>query len=457
MPRVLRTTFALLDLQEETFRTRDGGELGDCPRSDGVAWDLVAPLHMVGDDFGGAGWAHSAPGDTFGARARLEAVGGLYPVDETARTASSPLLGPAAGLRAWQGIELFYYQPTDTEILFRVEDADEVARWWNGAAWATATTDGHWNDAADVQEHFSALASTVRSLRVVARLATLDDGATPAFYGARVAYGCREASDLDDALLRTLLASLRSSLMVTGYLEREADGTSTLPVGDEQLLDVRELQGAWNLTADPNELSDLAPAASLAAGNVTASTPTPAVMTWDAGDVPDAGDVVRVEFGYVPLLVVAQHRDIQSLDRLPAVYIAPQASALEPGQGEPMLVRDLAASPPTATALAVPDLLTVRLELRVVAELSTEVQRVITALRAWLGGARGRTLVSPETARIVEVRELDDFEASTAALAQGVHEARATWALIFQSSRALAASATTLVREGGIDIAAEES
>ena len=132
-------------------------------------------------------------------------------------------------------------------------------------------------------------------------------------------------------------------------------------------------------------------------------------------------------------------------------------SPTEPGQGEPMLVRDLAASPPTATALAVPDLLTVRLELRVVAELSTEVQRVITALRAWLGGARGRTLVSPETARIVEVRELDDFEASTAALAQGVHEARATWALIFQSSRALAASATTLVREGGIDIAAEES
>ena len=457
MARVLRTTFALLDLQEETFRTREGGELGDCPRSDGVAWDLVAPLHLVGDDVSGAAWLHTAAGDTFGARARLEAVGGLYPVDGEPRTASSPLLGPAAGLRTWQAIELFYSAPTDTEILFRVADEDDDALWWSGAAWVAATLDGHWSEAADIAAHFAELPSTLRSLRVVARLATLDDGATPAFYGARVAYGCREASDLDDALLRTLLASLRSELVVMGYLEREADGTDALALGDEQLLDVREIQGAWNLTTDADELVDLAPAATLTAGNVTASTPTPAILTWGSGDEPASGDVVRVEFGYVPLLVMAQHRDIQSLDRLPAVYLSPQASALEPGQGEPMLIRDLAASPPTAQALAVPDLLTVRLELRVVAELATEVARVITALRAWLGGARGRTLVSPETARIVEVRELDDFEASTAALAQGVHEARATWGLIFQSSRALAASATTLVREGGIDMAAEES
>lgn len=471
MARQLQALTATLTLDPKAYRLRAGQAVGACPRSDteAVAWEQVGPTNRLGLDELRAGFEGRDDADRYQARATL-AQGWATDADYDTgangpRTARTWTL-EAAGVRAWLGLELAYVEPdADTSVLFRLYDGDTGDElYWTGAEWAAGTpgddTAAEWNTGPDLQAGFPSLPGNVRRLAVLAWLRTDTKDARPGFYGARVAYAVRQVAPLDDALIRTLLASLRAELRATGVMEWETEATTAsvelVPAGldvgpDPFAYQVTGVDAVFNLTDDPDELTELP--GSFAGGTWTPTTPIP------------AGKVVRLEFRYVPDLVARRHQDVEALARLPAIYLAPSGPpALSYRPQGAFLVRNLEADPPTALELPDPELVTVPLELRVVAELGADVERLAQALTTWLAtrpdGAPGlgqaRELVSPETGQVVQVRATSRPVETPALLAQGVAEARASWLLTFARASAHTVTTAPLVNEAGPTLSVQE-
>lgn len=444
MTRRIQPHVAELALLPRLVELHDGAGayLPHGPTTGAVVWEVPSPTDRCAGSIWGSTWA-GAGEDSYGARARLPGVAGTYVTDAVFdvgvngyRWAGTWSLS-AAAVRAWLGIELLFDAPAGTTVRFRLYDG--TSAWWYDPilGWEIATGASEWNTQAELQAHFTTWPSTQRRLQVRARLSTTTATATPSFFGARVAYGCREIGDLDDAFLRTLLAALRSSVTATAIREWTTTATTTsVALNDgETAYDLLGVEAAYNLTADPAEASPLA--GTYAAGTWTPTTPIA------------VGKRLRIEFSHRPDLVFWRHREAQALARLPVVIFEPTgAIARWPGQGQD-LVRNLLATVPTALELQAPDRWEVEVAVRVVAEWWRDADQVAQRVRAWLGRSGYRRLVSPETARIVDVRLLDSPAPSPAVLAQGVHEQRMRLLVGCQAAGGEALVSIPLVAEGG--------
>lgn len=437
MARHLQTYVRRLDLETGSYELYDGQAVAaptTTPNGEGPAWRV----HEIGSDRADEGWLAWAtlPSD---------AEGG-YVVDADAggeRTIRTPTI-EASRARAWQAIELHAVEPAGTSVRYRLWDG-AAAWWWTGAAWSTPGA-GEWNTAAELAAHVATFPATTRTLAVIARLSSTRSTATPMFYGADVAYGCAVVGDLDDALIRTLQQSIRDELTATTEARvKLGEATDTVELVTEQQYTLTGVAAAYNLTDDPYEAAPLS-------GTFTAGDPAVLVL---AG-AQDEGDVLLLELEYSPDVVVRRHREIEQVAALPAIRIYPTTDDEQlGGQGE-QLVRDLEASPPTALALRAPHLLRVSLEVRVIAALGNDAERLVRALRTgWLRSG-GRVLVSPDTGRVISVAEVTPFRAVVGSLAMGVVEHRATWALTCELANADTADDAVLVRAGGVAVSTED-
>lgn len=456
MARRLQTVILTLSLDPDSYERRTGASVGDVPRAptrDAVSWEIAAALHQVGDGFQGSTWEGTGP-DRWTSCATLPQVGGSYTTDADfiggARTARTPTM-EAAGLRAWYAVELAYTEPLDdlgaqsgATVRFRLWDGS-TALWWSGIEWEAPPSSTDWNTAAEVQEHFAELPASIRELAVIAKLGTTSPDYAPRFYGARVAFGVRQVSAWDNAMLRTVIASLRDSLEITGVIEFRTDTEAEaidVP-GAEWPYAVTGVEAVWDLTDDPDELEALP--GTWSAGVWTPTTPIP------------SGHLVRVEFAYTPDVVARRHQDVEDLARLPAVYIASAGTPERVIRAQDVVeVRDTTTDPPTALVLAGADLVTLTLQVRVVAELGSDTERIAQAVRSWLGPRGYRHLISPETGEPVTVRETSPAVEVAELLAQGVVEARAAWLLSYYSPRETAHHSEVLVRADGTTFTATD-
>lgn len=424
----MQAVATLLDLEPRSYELRDGQAVGAPtrgPTSTDVSWRRVeASVRDVGFE-----WGATLPRGATGQVAVSEAG---------PRTIRTPRLA-ATGIRSWQRLELYDDAPTGSSVTYRLRTGG-VEYYWTGAAWAAATLAAHWSTRAQVVGNVATLTAAGRDLAVVARLATTDAAVAPWFYGALVVAGVREVGDLDDALLRSCLASLRAVVTYTTVVERLAPtgGLSSVRLsGDGADFDVEAtaVEAAYDATDDAGEATPLS--GSLASGVFTLATPLA------------AGKVLRLYVVARPSIVARAHRDAVELDRLPAVYLAPAGvpAATWAGQG-PTVVRDVDAA--TGASLAAPESLEQDLGVRVVAELGSDLQRVLRALSVWLGAGGSRSLVSPVSGRIVDIRAITAPYETTGTLAQGVVEARAVWRVSYRAERADILRAVDLVAPGGL-------
>lgn len=453
MARKLQLHLLDLLLQAAQYEHLEGVAVGNVPRSDAdaVVWDLASAVRGTQED--GRGWVGATPGAVFYARASLlEDAAGVYETDTTydvafngERTALTPTM-TAAAVRQWTAVELLYTEagedlaaPTAT-VRFRVHDgAGDL--WWDGGAWAAATTSAHWNTAADIQTNVATLTTTARKFAIRAWLKTSDKNYAPSFYGVRVLYGCRMISAYDDALLRTVKASLIAELRAYGVSEflalaGEVAAVTVAGAASHEWAgyDTTDVLAVFNLTNDPDEAAELA-------GVFAAGVWTPAVAL-------GVGDLVRLEFEFRPDVVARRHVDATLIEQLPAVYIGPTGAPVETLIGQAThLVHDLNATPATAIVVSSYETITQALDVRIISELGADVQRIGVALRAWLGGSGYRKLVSPETAQAVTVRQTDTLTETTGTLAQGVVEARARWLLTWSSPQRETVGTTTLASQ----------
>lgn len=449
-------------------------DVGEIVRSDDdlVVWDVISPGWRAGAT--GVGGFAGVAGDTFEARATLPATrasddvllrhggdGGdldpdgdgvyryTYVTDADAgedRTVRTPRL-VAAGVREWKAIEPLIAVPdapadvvgAGAAVTFRLWDGtDEL--YHDGIEWRAAAA-GEWNTEAELVAAFPELPGNVRTLALVARLGTTDERVAPAFYGCRVCYRCRQVDALDDALIRTVLDSLRDELRPTGVMVWDTTATTASvnladDVAGEFAYDVQTVDAVFNLTADPDELAPLA--GTFAAGVWTPATPIA------------SGKRVRLEFSYLPHLVASLHYEAVQLETLPAVYLAPTGEAEVVQPGGYLEVRDTTVAAPTSERLRHPASVQQPLEVRLVAGLASDTRRLRQALADWLGEAGVRTMISPETGELIEVRQTRPPADTGGAFAQGVVEARAGWLLTYPRQGRETTTTTNLLRDGGL-------
>ena len=455
MARALRSIVVCLELLPVVYAARNVQEVGDPPRAptrDDLVWEIYRSVRATTAP---GGWAGQVAGDVFPARVTLPLVDGLVLTDAVFDTATNghrivdaPILR-GLGIRAWQALELLHDAPDGSTVDYRLHDGT-ADRYWTGSAWAIATDpDAHWSTQGDVQANAPAFPVTGRELTVRARLGSTDPSARPAFYGASVAYGVRQFGDEDDALIRTLVERLRAELRSVGVSKTTTAGGSgagPFPIAAEFTYDLTDMLAVFNVTDDAGESTEL-PGAFVP--QVDGTPGTPATWTPDVA-IADGKDVL-FEFEYAPTVITARHRDHVKIDRTPAVLLMPGGGTPERHIGQGLqLVRDLTVDPPTAVGIAAPALITLSLDLAVISELGADVRRLQSDLREFLQGTGYRSFVSPETGRIVTVREITTLRSTTGLLSQGVNEARGSWELRFHATGAASLQPVNLTRVGGI-------
>jgi hypothetical protein len=97
--------------------------------------------------------------------------------------------------------------------------------WWNGVAWAAATTVAHWNDQATMWSNVASFTSTTVAVRV--RLTTDDPKYTPLLWSVSIGVGLPSDYDIIDDLMRRGVLTLLAGVRATGRVRL---GTVAAPV-----------------------------------------------------------------------------------------------------------------------------------------------------------------------------------------------------------------------------------
>lgn len=426
MTRQLDDRCADLWLDPDSYRLRNGSEYIDRSTT-AIAWEIGQAGAVRGWDVG-TGEAERAP-----ARALLSLPAA---VDSTRRWVRTPLLR-ADGMRSLVALEIFESVPTGTSTAYRTWDGT-TWRYWTGAAWATATLDAHWSTRAQLEANIATHPVTARRLAIACALATTDADATPVFYGARLGFGARKLSAERDLLL-TLATALRA-VKCFGAVEWEQHGQSGTR------LNSGETSYLWT---DADVVIDLDDSEATVAGTFV----TGVDATWTPDSNGANGHALRFEGRHSLRIAVHNHRDVSAIEATPTTILALQGDpTAEPPQGY-RLIRTTSTSPATARRYEGETRLTATLGLRIVAELQDDLREIATSLRAWLGPARYRALVSEETGAVFDAREITAFRTGNEGLSAGVPESAATWRVTYAAGPL---SVSTVTLSGAVTATLEE-
>lgn len=465
MARRLRQLVTALTFDPNELALREGL---DAPVSrNAPTWrsETVAPggphdVNRRWTDAAGGAHAHKVHAPTRGGGyARFPAGSALRYVVRTAHLSG-------LGVRGFFAVDPMYDLPAGTTITWRISDAANEFRWDPGAgpaAWVVAgddDDDDEWSSTAILQTNVAAYTGArfglVARLELSPQVPPIEEYAqfSPAFFGCRVAYNVRDRGDEQDALVRTLQRWLRSGLFTT-VIDRVGSyaGSGPVNLAPEWGLQVLEVT-AFNVTDDPGELLELSgTVVPLVAGNPG----TPA--TWTPDTPPAAGKALLLELKARPDVVVRRSRELEEVSRLPAVRIFPTGAADALGsQGtEPFRSEVLDGGAPVLQ-VDPSGMAHIRQELEMVliAQTATDARRLASAVGDLLGAAGYRSLVSPETGRIVTVHALTPFTSSGGNLAGDVTELRAVWEIGYEARHVRTFPTVPFVRPGGVSTTTSE-
>lgn len=442
MARRVRGVIVDLEVTPDTYELRTGtAEPVRTPSAAAVRWDLATSVRTPEP----GGWPYG--GELWGARLTLprDARGesaiddpdpwGVSPdPDPVYRTVALPSLAVRGG-RSWLRLQVATSEPPGTAVHWQVDTG--AVRWWHdGAAWVEADGPLAWNTSEEIEAAWSTLATSIRSVTLIAALTTTDARERPEVYGARILYAVRDLGSEDDALVRTLIPALRAAIRstavqrytmpATGSRVAPPEGWGTRYTGAPTVFD---------LTADPDEESPRS----------GTWQPTSGVFVLAATIA--QGHEVLVEWPVDTRVDLSVHRD-GTPEHLPAIYLFPtEQTDRWPGQGE-VAVTARHGDEPVGDTMPSASRMVVRLEVRVVAELAADCRRMASELEAWI---RGRAvLISPETGRAIGIRSVSPIVTTAGALSAGVIDARGTWEIAYELPGALLPLAVDYLRDGGL-------
>jgi len=218
-------------------------------------------------------------------------------------------------VKGWIGFEAKTDNKTDpegnqvTDIRFRlsVDGANDL--YWDGAAWSAAGA-GNWNTEAEIAANIASFPVATQSLQVVTNLSTSHESYTPEVDWIKVLY----ESDIEwqeDYIVRSLVPELRENIRaIAEYAVDLPAASATVDLGViETPYNIVDVDSAYNLTADPRKLTDLAQSYNSGTKVVTLSSSQP------------VGERILVRFTYEPEVAVMTSQDYSELAKVPAVII----------------------------------------------------------------------------------------------------------------------------------------
>lgn len=199
----------------------------------------------------------------------------------------------------------------DGTIRWRLGDGTSV-RWWNGTAWAVATTSAHWNTLEEIADHFTTFPITSRIVQPIVKIATTYAGSTPCVRCVKIAYRGDYIPERD-CLNNGLLVAMRAGVTTTTDHQFKAKtGATTYDfMSSDYKLDaeiaVSGVEFVYNLTQDPSRTTNLF------------SSYTAGVLTLTVA--PHALDVIEVRFIVTPLFAITTDEDYDDVQRVPSVAL----------------------------------------------------------------------------------------------------------------------------------------
>lgn len=205
-----------------------------------------------------------------------------------------------ARLKQWLGFEQTATTPSDSSITYRlIQGGTEY--YWDGASWSAASTSAHWNAEQVVSANIASFAPGTKELGIRARLTPSTDlKSSPTLYRIRVLMSVDHVTD-EEIIYRTVVRQLRTQIRPEyDYQLTLATGTDIVDLNsatyaiDDSKLKIVGCSAAYNLTDDPDMMTDLL------------SSYVSGVITMTASQ--DSGDVILLKLFVEPIVAVTTGR-----------------------------------------------------------------------------------------------------------------------------------------------------
>lgn len=195
-----------------------------------------------------------------------------------------------------------------TSVGFRLSDGT-TELYWDGAAWTVAGA-GDWNTENDVSANIASYPIGEQRIQVVVNLKTTNNNYAPVVYGVRLAYES-DVEEMEDLVWRSFVPSLRAALRPIGeYKFQTSAATTTIDLSKiETPYNIVGLDSVYNLTADPDRLTELSATFDANSKVVTLSSSIA------------SGQTLVVRFNYQPIVAVTTSPDYDEFDAVPCVVI----------------------------------------------------------------------------------------------------------------------------------------
>lgn len=217
--------------------------------------------------------------------------------------------------KRWIGFESYHETPLDeldqqvTSIGFRLSRDGTEELYWDGLGWAVAAP-GEWNTEAEVASNIQSLALSVthRGLQVIINLATTDPEYSPRVFYVKALYES-DVEWLEDILVRSLKTQLEANLRPVAEAVVKGNGTATVTLNIEASYTIDSIDTVYNLTADPEKLTNIFSAYNSGTRAVTLTTS------------PANNANILIRFKYRPEVTLMPSQDIVEIAKTPCVGI----------------------------------------------------------------------------------------------------------------------------------------
>ena len=221
--------------------------------------------------------------------------------------------------------------PIVTSVLFRLGDGT-TEQYWDGAAWAPATADAHWNTEAEISEHIATFSVAVQKLQIALRMTTTDTSVAAQCVSVKVLWQT-PVHFLEDILYRSLVPYLRDKVHpISDYQIQPGAATGSIDLDDFPLRTPYNLVGidsVFDLTDDPNRFVDLLDSYDVGSKVITLNSTLP------------EDHVALVRFIYEPEVAVTTSPEYSELAKVPVLLLENIAfvDASQTGQSDWVVAR----------------------------------------------------------------------------------------------------------------------
>lgn len=217
--------------------------------------------------------------------------------------------------KRWIGFESKHDVPKDddgnqvTSVGFRLSRNGTEQLFWDGSAWVAAGA-GQWNTEAQVSANIATLtlSATHRGLQVIVNLVTTDPNFSPRVHYIKALYDS-DIEWMEDIVVRSFKAAFEAGVRPIAEAMGRADGDATITLQLEAAYDVVSIDSVYNVTDDPERLTNI----------FSAYNPATKVVTMTVSPV--AGKNILISFVYKPSVLLMPSQDAVEVAKTPCIYI----------------------------------------------------------------------------------------------------------------------------------------